>query len=407
MKRTDRRALFIAPVLPSPHGNGLAIRLAMFADALDLVARTDILCIPVFGDAGDATWVRQRGFESKLVDPSGREDTRYRLGRLEPDARRRIAAFRSYGRTSLEAKLSLPVLAEVRNHGAANRYDLVHVARGYLMRSTQSWSGVPLTVDLDEDDAWSWRSLGRIGASHDAAWNRAEAAAADRSLAELWEQFGAVFISGPADRHRLARRHPGLNPIVIANPAPDTAPLPRRDDGHTVLFVGSFGYLPNRDGISWFIDAVWPLVHAARPAARLRIVGRDLPDSVKGSGGQRNIEPVGAVDDLAPDYASASIAIAPLRAGGGTRIKLIEAAAFGVPIVSTRLAARGLSFGTAESLWLADTAEAFAAAMVDALDHPEERQRRSARALALVGHHHQRSRLVEELACRFAGLLDR
>lgn len=407
MTRTERRALLIAPILPSTAGNGLAIRLAMFADALARIAHTDVLCVPVFGQAGDASWLRQRGIEATIIDPGGREETAYRLGLLESDPKRRLAAFRRYGRSRLEAKLSLPVLNELRQHIDTRRYELIHIARGYLMRAAMSAFGASkLTVDLDEDDAWSWRSSMRLHDPDAAGWLRADAAAADRSLSELWQSFDTVFISGRADGRRLSRRHKGLQPIAVANPAPDVA-ASRSDDGRTLLFVGSFGYQPNLDGMIWFIDRMWPLVTAARPATRLRIIGRDLPNQLLNLHGQHNIEALGAVDDLTPAYATATLAIAPLRAGGGTRIKLIEAAAFGVPIVSTSLGARGLSFGSPRGMWLADSAEVFAEAILEALDSPGEQAGRAAYALRMVAKHHARDALVDELACRFDTLWNR
>ena len=108
---------------------------------------------------------------------------------------------------------------------------------------------------------------------------------------------------------------------------------------------------------------------------------------------------------LAPAYAAATLTIAPLRSGAGTRIKLIEAAAHGVPIVATSLAAQGLAFAAPKSLWLADSAGGLADAVIEALADPAERGRRAASAAAIVRQSYDRAKLVGRISCRFRELL--
>jgi glycosyltransferase involved in cell wall biosynthesis len=406
MPAPERRALFIAPMLPAQTGNGLAIRLGLFAEALARVARTDVLCIPLFAGAPGDGLAARLGLGVETIDPAGQQDTQFRLLSRLSDPAARLTAFRQYGRPSLSAGLSLPVLAQVRQLIETGRYDLVHAGRAYLMPAGALAEDIVATADLDEDDAWSWRSLAAIRPTPDAArWDIAEAEAADRALRELAPRFQALFISGPADARRLARRHPGLHPIIVPNPAPAMVVGSRHDDGRTIIFVGSFGYAPNLDGIDWFVRAIWPRVHRVRPELRLRIIGRDLPASLATLDGGLGIEAAGAVEDLRPVYQTATLAIAPLRAGGGTRIKLIEAAALGVPIVSTSLAARGLSFGDRRGMWIADSEAAFADAVIEAADRPDERAKRAGHARGVALRRHDRKRVVARLACRFAALL--
>lgn len=406
MAPADRRVLLIAPTLPAEGGNGLAIRLGVFAQALARIGKVDLLCIPVFGPPADDGLAKRLGLSVHLIDPKGRQDTQFRLLLHLADPAARLAAFRAYGRSSLNAHLSAPILAEVRQLVGAQDYDLVHVARAYLMDAGIVAGDAPLTADLDEDDAWSWRSLANIAPTPDGAdWSVAEAEAADRALRRMAPRFSALFISGPVDGRRIARRVPGLKPIVVPNPAPGRRAEPRADDGRTILFVGSFGYAPNVDGLDWFVTAIWPRIREALPDARLRVAGRDLPSRFAALAGMPGVEALGSVDHLGPLYSSAMLAIAPLRAGGGTRIKLIEAAALGVPIVSTRLAARGLSFGTPRGMWIADAASDFAEAVIDASRRPEDRARRVAHAQSLALKRHDRERIIAELACRFQALL--
>ncbi len=131
------------------------------------------------------------------------------------------------------------------------------------------------------------------------------------------------------------------------------------------------GYLPNRHGVEWFINSAWPRVRAASPRRRLVVAGAapaGAPLRLEGEG----ISAPGYVDNLEKLYAEAAVFVAPLFCGGGTRIKLLEAAAHAVPIVATTVAARGLPFVDPESAWIADRPEAFARACLEALANPVE-----------------------------------
>jgi len=403
---TERQALLIAPTLPARTGNGLAIRLGVFTEALSRVCRTQVVCIPLFGPPADEGWLASLGASVSLIDPAGREDTHFRLLARLADPAARLAAFRRYGKTSLAARLSTPVLAELRSTTGDRPYDLVHVGRSYMMEAALAVASAShRTVDLDEDDAWSWRSLAAIATTPEAAdWARAEADATDDLLPRLLPRFDASFISSPVEGRRLVRRLNIASSAVVANPAPPSINGERADDAHSILFVGSYGYAPNLDGLDWFLADIWPRIRQRRSDLRFKIVGRDLPARFLAVDGSDGIEAIGPVDSLEPFYRSAALVVAPLRAGGGTRIKLIEAAAFGVPIVATSVAARGLAFNSTRYIWRADTAVDFSDAVLAAMGDPAERTRRAERARQSA-RHHDRAQLVERLACRFAELL--
>lgn len=127
-----------------------------------------------------------------------------------------------------------------------------------------------------------------------------------------------------------------------------------------VLFVGNFA--PNRDGVRWFLLNCWADLHRRHPASRFRIVGfGDWSELALEFPGIEGVDFVGAVDDLATEYGRARLVILPLFSGGGTKIKLIEGCAFGRPVVSTSLSARGFGPEIAALLPRSDTAEGFVA----------------------------------------------
>ena len=140
----------------------------------------------------------------------------------------------------------------------------------------------------------------------------------------------------------------------------------------TVMFMGSMDWYANVDGVNWFVDAVWPLVQREVPHARFVVVGRKPPAEIQAlATSGRNIEVTGTVPDVRPFLRGADVIVVPLRIGGGTRLKIYEAMAAEVPVVSTRIGAEGLAVEHGRHILLADTAEDTALQVVKLLRRPE------------------------------------
>jgi glycosyltransferase involved in cell wall biosynthesis len=136
-----------------------------------------------------------------------------------------------------------------------------------------------------------------------------------------------------------------------------------------IVFVGSMDWMPNIDAVRGFANDILPKITREIPEASFTIVGRRPTADVIALRG-RGIEVTGTVDDIRPYLARASLMVLPLRIGGGTRLKLYEALAAGVPTLSTSIGAEGLPLRNGEHLWIADEAEAFAAKAVAMLRDP-------------------------------------
>jgi len=141
-----------------------------------------------------------------------------------------------------------------------------------------------------------------------------------------------------------------------ANPAPDQ---PRND----VLFMGRMDYHANIDAALYFVSKTWPLIHARRPELRLVIVGAQPAKPILALR-EQGITVTGTVDDVRPYYRSALTSVVPLRVGGGTRLKVLEAMAAGTPVTSTTLGAEGLEVTPEKDIIIADSPEAMADAVV-------------------------------------------
>lgn len=180
------------------------------------------------------------------------------------------------------------------------------------------------------------------------------------------------------DASALSSLAPGTSTIVIPNgvdleqnrPAPATGAC---DDDDCMVFVGQMGWFPNRDGVEWFLDQILPRVLAKRTTARLVLVGKteglSIPDNVRS-----NVVLAGFVPDIRPCVHAAAVYIVPLRAGSGTRLKVLEAMALGKAIVTTSIGSSGIDLEHGVEAMFADDAEAFAAAILSLIESPERRR---------------------------------
>jgi len=135
----------------------------------------------------------------------------------------------------------------------------------------------------------------------------------------------------------------------------------------TVLFVGTFKWLPNIEAVEEIVKKIWPLILKQLPSAKLKIVGFSPTTKIKAYASEPSIEVLGAIDDIREAFASAHMLLAPIRSGKGTRYKVLEAMITGTPVVATTLAAEGLDLQSGRDVLIADTASALAVASVKLL----------------------------------------
>ncbi|MEO8661700.1 MAG: glycosyltransferase [Bryobacteraceae bacterium] len=192
--------------------------------------------------------------------------------------------------------------------------------------------------------------------------------------------YDVLLAASAGDTKAMTRISRACHPVVYPNAIP-FHPLPAAAHQPTLVFSGNFQYYPNRAGAEFFYRKVWPLVAARWPDLRLRMVGRN-PGAVQPMMQHPNIEFTGPVDDAITEIGRCSIAVVPLLSGSGTRVKILEAWAAGVPVVSTSIGAEGLASRSGETLLLADTPVAFAAAIHRLMESAELRG-----TLAAAGRH--------------------
>jgi polysaccharide biosynthesis protein PslH len=162
----------------------------------------------------------------------------------------------------------------------------------------------------------------------------------------------------------------GVIPICIDTTA--QPPLSRSPAGRRVTFLGGLHYPPNAQGVLWFAEHIFPKVLAEAPDAVLTVIGKQPPaELAQLTIPARNLEITGYVDDPKPYLAETSAFIVPLLAGGGMRVKILDAWCWGLPIVSTTVGAEGIAASRGQDILLADEPGEFAAHVVSLLQSPE------------------------------------
>ncbi|WP_101297916.1 glycosyltransferase family 4 protein [Halegenticoccus soli] len=171
-------------------------------------------------------------------------------------------------------------------------------------------------------------------------------------------------VPGPVRRQRV-----GLD-LDAYDPAPGADA-----DGARLLFFGSYEWFPNEDAVRYFARRVFPEIRARRPDAEFVVAGRGAPDSVGALDDRPGVAVVGEVADLGSAVRDAAAVVAPLRVGGGTRLKVLESMAWGAPVVTTAPGFEGVEARPGEDLLVADAWSEFVDATVGLLSRPDRRER--------------------------------
>jgi glycosyltransferase involved in cell wall biosynthesis len=202
------------------------------------------------------------------------------------------------------------------------------------------------------------------------------------------------------DARRFHKDFGALRVDVVENGV-DTAyfrPMDVRREPNRLLFLGSLDWRPNLDGVRLLLERVYPAVCAAEPSARLCLVGRNPPEELRRQiAGMPGVELHGSVPDVRPYLAQCGLLVVPLRIGGGSRLKILEALASGTPVVSTRIGAEGLCLEAAQDLTVVEDIDDLAGALVSAIRDPRAIQVQAERGRERVLQRYDWDRLAEQL----------
>ena len=394
-KKTKPKLLYISPVTPAPSGRGIAMRAYHNLLALAASHRISLLIIPtglrswppaeeIFSLCESVTHLRLHILKDfplllKILGAKIVPSLASRIFKHPPE----MSSF-----STRRAKRAVHALA-------GTYFPIVHVFRfyhyPYALSLPSDQARPTLQLDLDEIDSSTRRSLAdlffKTGHRRTALRMLREAKKYEAYERCALSSFDRIFLSSTLEANKIREMYSCRNvetlPNVVINNKFRTPRL--RSDFFVFLMVGVFSYFPNLDGIVFFCSQILPLIRSRTKVEFIfRAVGPGLSRKlVKRLSAIRGVELKGFVPDICTAYAEADAAVVPIRAGGGTRIKILEAMAYGVPVISTSKGAEGLELRPEVEILTGDTAQKFAEQCCRLLHDPELR-------LALAGNARQR-----------------
>jgi glycosyltransferase involved in cell wall biosynthesis len=402
---TGPKLLFISPVFPDVTGYGLAMRAGAMLEGLSGFCQVYLLIIPIHDPYRTALspcvgpWChRYRVVHiSKLCHRLVRLDGMLQRLRTRPC---RPAEWR-YASARMIAKAS-----QAFQH---IRFDYVHVFRLYMTPFAMPYLRTQkphAACHLDLDDVES-RTRCRVADLYRAnglyIQARRERQAAEmyaRLEQELLPRFDGVWVCSQQDKHRLSTRVDVQNIFVLPNAIRlPSGPHPAKYGGpFTFLFVGNLSYYPNEDAVVYFLEHVLPcLRRRAKQPFCFTVVGSGQSRRLRHYRRTPEYRHVGWVGELAAYYEQADAVVVPLRAGGGTRIKILEAFSFRRPVVSTTVGAEGLEVGDGQHLLIADQPRHFAEQCCRLMEDEQLSRSLTANAYACLVAHYTRDELQRAL----------
>ncbi len=372
-----------APLLPHPAATAGGA-LVIFGELQALARRHEVTLVSFAGASpADREGLETLGQLGVTVCPVWREPQR---GAAVLQRRSNLALRWIAGRKPLRAlKFHDPrVQAALDDAARGGRFDLVHVEDS-AMGQYRYPAGVPAVLtdqDVRAADAARSPEAGR--------WREYQHG--------VWARFDRIQVYTERDARAIRSIAPELGGRVRVNPfgvtlGPPPNPALQRED--ELVFVGGFSHPPNVDAACWLAREIFPLVRAHRAGAHLTIVGADPPRAVRRLASDR-VTVTGFVPDAGAFLDRAAVVVAPLRAGSGMRVKLLQALARGKAVVTTPLGAEGLAEDA--PLRVARTGAELAAAITALLTDPEARHALGRRGREYVAEHHAWDRFATRLA---------
>jgi glycosyltransferase involved in cell wall biosynthesis len=417
------RVSLVVPLCPKFHGNGLVMRAASLLKLLKFCGvATDLLIVNVFSNKEEEpeeeihklcrtiswiknpiekpaspSWIDEHGgrqaipYEWQRYNESWQSDIKSALEKLQPDL---IMVFRFW---------LVPFILPVVTNNTPVWLDVDELESTVKRRISRLYALLLSTKSATTDRTVLSQALTKSGELH------LQAKALERLEARYLPSFHRIFCSSPVEQKNILAKIPGHEVLVLPNIYPRVRrQIQRQSDGKArLLMVGNYDYYPNRDGLFYFCQKILPALQSrsALPIELLAVGGglessdhRLLPDNVK---------VVGPVPDTTPYYADCDLAIVPLRAAGGTRIKILEAFSHERAVVSSAIGAEGLEVTTGRHLLIADSSEDFIEQCLLLIDDAEKRNAIAQQGHAFFKMHHSMDSLLEMVPQLFSGAISK
>jgi len=241
-------------------------------------------------------------------------------------------------------------------------FDLVWVLNSRTPNILNQWHWPNSVLDIDDLPSAFQRTVSQNGAGLNEKLKAGIRMCLLQRRERFWkERFSVLSVCSEADRQYLGGgEHIHVIPNGFERPAVE--PVRNLSTPPRIGFIGLYSYLPNMEGMKWFLRECWPLVKAQVPDARLRLAGKDTDGALKPNA--QDVDALGYIDDPADEITTWSAMIIPVRHGAGTRVKIADAFSRKCPVVSTHLGAYGYDVEHGRELLLVDKPADFANACV-------------------------------------------
>ena len=359
--------LFLAPRMPLPADTGGKIRTLNILKQLALESTVHLVCFSF--EANDKDYLsdlQKLGIKVTFVPM------------LETTMFQRIYWLFFHGMPISLIKYHTTAMEQALKSLLKNeKFDAIHVDHLHMAHYLNCFKRIPCM--LDEHNV-EYKILQRCAAVEKSLPKKIAYQDQSKKMnhfeSEAAQKFSCVFTCSIDDRILLNKITNGLVPIYVVPNGVDTdyfQPDTNEVMEDALVFTGSMDWLPNDDGITYFCKEILPLIWERNEKIKLYVVGKSPSQSVKELAAKDNrVIVTGRVDDVRPYIAKSKVFVVPLRVGGGTRLKILEAMAMGKAIVSTSIGAEGITYTQDENILLADSPEEFANKTVNVIaDSPK------------------------------------
>jgi glycosyltransferase involved in cell wall biosynthesis len=405
------RILFITPYLGSPAYSGAQRRLEGLMRGLASRHHVSVVSFvePVDDAASCSIRATRRYCGEVTVVPNHRYALTTRQKRLL-QLRSLVSSrsFESFVYRSPALRYAIAGLLESGSYDVVN-FEFMHMAVNLPETGGKQRRNTILVLDEHNIEYDLVRRMAGSGAGLDRTlYSVVDSRKLRREEREAWRRFDGCTTTSERDEDIVRREMPGLRTAVVPN-AVDveffrTSRANNVEEPRTVLFFGRLDYHPNLDGLRFFLNDIFPRLRARHPDVRLRIVGLSIPEIAARAGA--GVEVVGLVDDIRPHLDRASVVVAPLRIGGGTRFKILEAMAMEKAVVSTSVGAEGIDARDGTEILVADAPDCFAAHVGRLFESEALRRRMGQAARSLIARRYSWDHSVDRLEQFYDQLLE-
>ncbi len=280
-----------------------------------------------------------------------------------------------------------------------NNYDLIHAETFYVMPNIPKTSVPTLLVEQTIEYLvyqhftkgfkwWPLKPLLYLDIFKLKFWEK-----------YFWKKANRVVAMSQADKEIMLKLVPELTVDIVPNGVEAAffgQAKKEKPTQPTILFVGNFNWLQNREAVEFLVEKIWPLILKEIPNVKLWIVGKNPSPSIKKLAAD-NIIVDETVDDIRDAYRKSDLLLAPIKGGGGTRYKVLEAMSSGLPVVTTSIGIEGLGAHHKKEALIADETEGLAQAAIDLLKDPKISQDIAARAKLFVHQNYDWEKIAQEL----------